>query len=67
MKNTLNTTQAAELLGVSVSRIEQHCRKGRLGYTYARFGYAWVITLAEIKEFKRIGKLPAGRPKKGTK
>ena len=64
MKNTLDTSEAATMLNVSVSRIEQHCRKGRLGYTYARFGYSWVITLAEIKAFKKIGKLPAGRPKK---
>ena len=67
MKNRLTTTEAAELLSVSVSRIEQHCQRGRLGKTYGKFNGSWVITLAEIKEFKRIGKLPAGRPKKGTK
>ena len=66
MKDTLTTVQAAELLGVSVSRIEQHCRSGRLGKTYGKFGGAWVITRAEIKAFKSIGKLPAGRPKEGT-
>ena len=66
MKNTLSTTEAAELLGVSVSRIEQHCRAGRLGKTYGKFSGSWVITLAEIKAFKTIGKLRAGRPKKGT-
>ena len=63
MKNTLNTTEAATMLNVSVSRIEQHCRAGRLGYTFLKFSGAWVITLAEVKAF---GKLPAGRPKKGT-
>ena len=66
MKNTLSTTEAAELLGVSVSRIEQHCRAGRLGKTYGKVSGSWVITLAEIKAFKSIGKLPAGRPKEGT-
>ena len=67
MKNTLNTTQAAELLGVSVSRIEQFCQRGRLGKTYGKFSGSWVITRAEIDQFEEIGKLPAGRPKKGTK
>ena len=66
MKNTLNTTQAAELLGVSVSRIEQHCQRGRLGKTYGKFSGSWAITRAEITAFRKIGKLPAGRPKKGT-
>lgn len=67
MKNTLNTTEAAELLGVSVSRIEQHCQRGRLGKTYGKFSGSWAITRAEITAFRKIGKLPAGRPKKGTK
>ena len=61
MSNTITTTEAATLLGVSVSRIEQHCRRGRLGYTFGKFGGAWQITRAEVKAFKR---LPAGRPKK---
>ena len=52
MKDTLTTVQAAELLGVSVSRIEQHCRSGRLGKTYGKFGGAWVITRAEIGPVK---------------
>ena len=63
-ENTLTTTEAAELLKVSVSRIEQHCRGGRLGQTFGKFGGVWVITRAEIKAFKR---LPPGRKKKGTK
>ena len=75
MKNTITTTEAAELLNVSVSRIEQHCRnkKRPLGKTFGKRTTTaddrgeWQITLAEIKEFKAIGKLPAGRPKKGTK
>jgi hypothetical protein len=69
MKNTLTTEQAARLLGVSVSRIEQHCRnkKRPLGKRFGKFSGAWVITLAEIKAFRKIGKLPPGAPKKGTK
>ena len=72
MKNTFNTSEAATMLGVSVSRIEQHCRAGRLGQSYGKVTTtekdrgAWVITRAEIKRFREIGKLPAGRPKKGT-
>lgn len=64
MKNTLTTTEAATMLGVSVSRIEQHCRAGRLGHTFGKFSGSWVITRAEIKAFKEIGKLAAGRPRK---
>jgi hypothetical protein len=68
-RNTLTTEQAAKLLNVSVSRIEQHCRneKRPLGKKFGKFSGAWVITLAEIKAFRKVGKLPAGRPKKGTK
>ena len=67
--NTLTTVQAAELLGVSRSRIEQHCRdkKRPLGKTFGKFHGVWIITMAEIKTLRKIGKLPAGRPKKGTK
>tara|TARA_R110000822_G_scaffold302099_1_gene426226 strand:- start:438 stop:644 length:207 start_codon:yes stop_codon:yes gene_type:complete len=66
-ENTLTTTEAAELLKVSVSRIEQHCRGGRLGQTFGKFGGSWQITRAEIRTFKAIGKLPPGAKKKGTK
>jgi len=70
--NTLTTTQAAELLSVSVSRIEQHCRnkKRPLGKTFGKRTTTptdrgeWIITRAEIETFRKVGKLPAGRPKK---
>ena len=66
MKNTLTTVQAAELLGVSRSRVEDFCAAGRLGYTHYKFSGRWVITRAEVDRFREIGKLRAGAPKKGT-
>jgi len=74
MKNTLTTTEAAKLLGVSVSRIEQHCRneKRPLGKKYGKRTTTdqdrgeWIITLAEIEAFRKVGKLPPGAPRKGT-
>jgi len=68
MKNTLTTKEASKLLKVSVSRIEQHCRnkKRPLGKTFGKFSGVWVITPAEIKEFRKVGKLPPGAPRKGT-
>ena len=72
MKNTLTTTQAAELLGVSVCRIEQHCRnkKRPLGKKFGKRTTTptdrgeWIITRAEINAFRKIGKLAPGRPRK---
>jgi excisionase family DNA binding protein len=54
----LTTRQAAEVLGISETRIRQLCQEGRMG---KRVGRDWVITPEEI-EANRVRK--PGRPAK---
>lgn len=63
-KEWYTSKEAAEILQLDQSRILQLCRAKRLGQSSEKHGKLWVITHAEIEEFKRIGALPAGRPRK---
>lgn len=60
----LTVAQAAEILKLHISRVEQLCRTGRLGYTVPRFGKSWVITEDEITQYLASGPRKAGRPRK---
>lgn len=46
----LDTTSAAEMLGLKRTTVLLHCRKGALGQ---KLGREWVIPLSELKEFQR--------------
>jgi hypothetical protein len=55
----VTTRQAANILGVSVRRVQQLCRSGRLG---EKVGDRWLIG-GDLEDFARIER-PPGRPKK---
>lgn len=57
---------AAKILKLDVSRVCQLCKEGRLGQQMPRIGNAWVITAAELEDFKLV-KRPVGRPRKHPK
>lgn len=46
----LDTTSAAEMLGIERTTVLLHCRNGKLGQ---KLGREWVIRLSELKEFQR--------------
>lgn len=54
----LTPQQAAQRLGVSLSRVHQFCRNGRLG---TPVGGIYVITEENLREFSRQPRNP-GRP-----
>lgn len=56
-KSLYTVTEAAEVLGLSVSRVRKLCADGRMG---RKVGSTWIITAAELQEnTKRPG---PGRP-----
>ena len=57
----LNRRQAAEYLGVSVTRVIQFARAGRLGLWIPAAGQ-YVFSRAQLARFKRRPR-PEGRPK----
>lgn len=60
--DAITTPEAAAELGVSVERVSQLVRAGRL--RARRAGRVWLIDRASLRTFRR---LPAGRPKKNPK
>ncbi len=56
----LTTAEAAEFLDLSVSRVVQFCREGRLG---RRIGRNWAITRTQVERFRKV-KRKEGRPGK---
>ena len=59
----LSCEEAAERLNVSVVRVRQFCREGRIG---KRLGKLWIIQEAELEQFRRRPR-KNGRPTNGTK
>jgi len=47
----LSPRQAAEEMGLSLSRIKQFCAEGRIGQ---RVGKRWVILRDELEQFQKI-------------
>ena len=60
--DAITTPEAAAVLGVSVERVSQLVRAGRL--SARRAGRVWLIDRASLRAFRR---LPPGRPKKNPK
>ena len=60
----LTTREAATLLNVSVRRITQFCKSGRL--RGQKVGRDWLLTQADVSRFRRIPR-PIGRPGKPGK
>jgi predicted site-specific integrase-resolvase len=56
----LLTNEAAKKLGISIRRIQQFCRSGRLGQ---KVGRDFIIDESSLKKFQKI-KRRVGRPKK---
>ncbi len=54
------TNEVAAKLGVSIRRVQQFCRSGRLGQ---KVGRDFFIEESELKKFRKI-KRRVGRPKK---
>lgn len=61
---TFSASKTALELDIDVSRVLLLCRQKRLGYTLPKINGAWVITDAEIAEYRRIGPKKPGRPRK---
>lgn len=57
-RDILDTAQVAGLLGLSVVRVQQFCRQGRIG---TMVGGRYLITRREVACFARIAR-PAGNP-----
>jgi len=57
-RDILDTAQVAGLLGLSVVRVQQFCKQGRLG---ALVGGRYLITRREVYRFAKIAR-PAGNP-----
>lgn len=57
----LSPQKAAERLGLSLSRIHQFCRKGRLGQ---RVGGVYVISEDELRQFSKRPRNPGRPPEK---
>lgn len=55
----LTPAQAADRLGLSVSRVKQFCEEGRIGQ---RVGRRWIICRDELEQFAKIPR-PNGRPR----
>lgn len=58
----LSPQEAADELGVSLSRVHQFCQKNRLGQ---RVGGVWIISREELDEFKRTPRYP-GKPRENA-
>lgn len=56
------TQEAAELLGISDSRLRNLIREGK-AQPKQQFAGAWVFTLAEIERIRSRPKSKGGRPK----
>ena len=54
----LTTAEAAQELGLDISRVRCFCEAGRLG---RKIGRNWAISEAELEEFKTIRR-QVGRP-----
>jgi excisionase family DNA binding protein len=59
----LTIKQVAEELGLSENRVREFCQEGRLG---EKVGHQWIITRAELEDFKKIPR-ERGNPRKNTK
>jgi excisionase family DNA binding protein len=55
--------EAATMLGLDVTMVRRLCRAGRLGYTNARLGRAWIITRSEIATYLNGPRRRPGRPR----
>lgn len=54
-------SQAAEILGIDVSRVKHLCRAGRLGH---KRGYQWIIRDDQIEAYRKAGPAKSGpKPK----
>ena len=66
MTNTeLTTHEAAQLLGISVRRVQQFIKSGRLKAT--KFGRDWRLSLKEVQAFgaqERLAGYPKGKKRK---
>jgi len=56
----LSTTEAADLLGLNVSRVRAMCAAGRLGQ---KIGHRWAISDRELEAFCRRRRRPGRRPR----
>ena len=56
----LTVKQVAKELGLSENRVREFCQEGRLG---EKVGHQWIITRAELEEFKQIPR-KRGNPRK---
>lgn len=61
--NMLSVSQAAEVAGLSATRIRAFCRTGRLGQ---KVGRSYVIPETELRAFLALPR-PPGRPSGGPK
>ena len=59
----LSLKEAADELGITVSTLRPYCQDGRIG---TKVGNQWVITRAELEEFKAKPR-KVGRPSKSIK
>lgn len=51
-KNLITTTEAADILGVSLVRVWQMIVEGKFPDSY-KFGNMWVLKRSSVEEFKR--------------
>lgn len=58
----LSVKQAAEELGLSENRVREFCQEGRFG---EKVGHQWIITRAELEDFKKIPR-KRGNPRKNS-
>lgn len=64
MSKQYSSTEVAEMLGYSKSRVLQICKDCSL----PRVGNQYVLGIVEIEKIKKeIGHRPSGRPKKGDR
>lgn len=55
----LNSSEAADFLGITDSLVRRFCRLGRI--RARRFGSNWAIEKVELEQFKQLVR-PAGNP-----
>jgi excisionase family DNA binding protein len=65
MQKPINTTQAAQMLGVSTRRVIALIHSGRLRAT--KFGRDWMIRTADLEKIWEGRDRTSGRPPKGEK
>lgn len=61
----LTTGQAAEMLGVTPTRVRQFIEQGRLGAR--RLGRDWVLRRAAVERFAAVPRSRTGRPSKSLR